>query len=201
MNKKIFVAGWDGFAKKKIWGSAKDKNLWCFNSLVVAVYSDLNAKKQMVQCAFHWEINRETQAINIILYGTVKRCRPRQNVRSQKTFWMIFCKTLKNPLIILLSLRVELKTSRLLNGCSNQLSYESSTCSKLLLILFYQNEMVIWFAYFLTKDLVNSRSRPTFLSTFLILQIKKGSDLFSLNYNLHFGVILFFLPLRQSFKI
>ena len=31
----------------------------------------------------------------------------------------------------LLSLRVELKTSRLLNGCSNQLSYES-----LLLIIF-----------------------------------------------------------------
>ena len=164
MNKKIFVAGWDGFAKKKKkWGSAKDKNLWCFNSLVVAVYSDLNAKKQMVQCAFHWEINRETQAINIILYGTVKRCRPRQNVRSQKTFWMIFCKTFKNPLIMLLSLRVELKTSRLLNGCSNQLSYESSTCSKLLLILFYQNEMVIWFAYFLTKDLVNSRSPAHFL--------------------------------------
>ena len=29
MNKKIFVAGWDGFAKKKKkkWGSAKDKNL------------------------------------------------------------------------------------------------------------------------------------------------------------------------------
>ena len=26
---------------------------------------------------------------------------------------------------LLLSLRVELKTSRLLNGCSNQLSYES----------------------------------------------------------------------------
>ncbi|WOH14305.1 hypothetical protein DCAR_0933824 [Daucus carota subsp. sativus] len=27
----------------------------------------------------------------------------------------------------MLSLRVELKTSRLLNGCSNQLSYESHT--------------------------------------------------------------------------
>lgn len=33
----------------------------------------------------------------------------------------------KNPkrIIKMLSLRVELKTSRLLNGCSNQLSYES----------------------------------------------------------------------------
>ena len=131
-------------------------------------------KSKWYNVRFHWEINRETQAINIILYGTVKRCRPRQNVRSQKTFWMIFCKTFKNPLIILLSLRVELKTSRLLNGCSNQLSYESSTCSKLLLILFYQNEMVIWFAYFLTKDLVNSRSPAHFLKYILDSPNKKG---------------------------
>ena len=40
----------------------------------------------------------------------------------------------------LLSLRVELKTSRLLNGCSNQLSYESS-CSFVL----YLNDFVLVF--------------------------------------------------------
>jgi hypothetical protein len=47
-------------------------------------------------------------------------------------FWCLFYSTKKerNRNCIqqkkLLSLRVELKTSRLLNGCSNQLSYESS---------------------------------------------------------------------------
>ena len=98
----------------------------------------------------------------------------------------------------MLSLRVELKTSRLLNGCSNQLSYESSSCSKLLLILLSQNEMVIWFGHFLTKHLVNSRSPAHFLEYVLDSPNKKGLGSFFPKLQFTFWGHFVFLPLKVS---
>jgi hypothetical protein len=48
----------------------------------------------------------------------------------------------------MLSLRVELKTSRLLNGCSNQLSYESSLHPNFVLLY--------WNSTSLSKKKINS---------------------------------------------